>query len=130
MKISNEEVNVIITHLIAIGLLARTYDLGKNTLELRVTNKGMQTYATLLHLFGKNKILTGPFMTNELIESNLKHHLRQLLLDERFVTIVELDEYTLTNRGAEHINVMFKPNFKGHVSKIIKLCKMIKRLKD
>lgn len=129
MKISSEEIYVIRTHLIAIGLLARTFDLGKNTLELRVTNKGMQTYATLLQLFGKNQILTGPFMADEVIETNLRHHLRQLLLDERFITMVEFDEFSLTNRGAEHITVMFRAGLKGHVSKTAKLTKLIKQLK-
>jgi len=129
MKISGEEIDVIRTHLVAIGLLARTYDLGRNTLELRVTNKGMQVYATLLQLFGKNKILTGPFMSDDVIESNIRHHLRQLLFDERFVTMVELEDYCLTNRGAEHITVLFKLALKGHVSKAMKAVKLFKWLK-
>jgi len=129
MKISSEEIDVIRTHLIAIGLLARTFDLERNTQELRVTIKGMQVYATLLQLFEKNKILNGPFMTDDVIETNLRHHLRQLLLDEQFVAMVEFNDFSLTNRGVEHITVMFKCNLKGHVSKTTKISRIIRRLK-
>ena len=125
MKISGEEIDVIRTHLVAIGLLARTYDLGRNIVQLRVTNKGMQVYATLLHLFGKNKILTGPFMSDDVIESNIRHHLRELLFSEGFVTMIELDSYSFTNRGAEHITVLFKLNLKGHVSLVMKIVNLI-----
>jgi len=131
MKISNEEIHIIRGNLVAIGLLSRTYDLTNNTTVLRITKRGMQTYATLLHLLGENKLFDAPVLSNEEIETNVLNSLRDLILQQKFVEFVAFndDKYSLTHRGAEHIMVMFKSNMKAHVNLSTKICRIFKRLK-
>lgn len=131
MKISNEEIRIIRGNLVALGLLTRTYDLSHDTTILRITKKGMQMYATLLHLLGENKLFDAPVLSKDEIEPNILNSLRDLIFEQKFVEFIALsdDKYALTHRGAEHIKIMFKTNMKPHISLTVKICKLFKQLK-
>lgn len=139
MKIRSEEIYVIINNLVAIGLLTRVYDVGNRTMNITLSKRGVQAYSAILSMIGESKLFSGPFLNSEQIDINTLESVKDLMLDEQFVTQVSDNEdmtilkYALTKRGAEHMKVMLDIGVKGktkpHVALHIKLFGMFKHLK-
>lgn len=106
-KLTSEEKVAVIGNLVAHGLVSRVLDLDSNTIEFKITKKGIQTYATILSMLGRTKILNGPSLSKPQIKYHTLERLKDLVQSQKFVEYIESDEVYITERGAQHIKVMF-----------------------
>jgi hypothetical protein len=64
MKLSSEEIYVIINNLVAIGLLTRVYDVGNRTMNVTLSKRGVQAYSAILSMIGESKLVSGPSLNS------------------------------------------------------------------
>lgn len=126
--LSREEINAIQSNLIAIGLVTNVYVIESGRTELSVNKNGMRLYATLLSLLQKNKIFNGPILTDSYIKTHTLCSFENLLLKQNFIDFTPLDsnKCVLTQRGMEHIIIMFALKQKGHTRIGLKINKFIR----
>lgn len=127
-KLTSEEKVAVIGNLVAHGLLSRVLDLDSNTIEFKITKKGIQTYATILSMLGRTKILNGPSLSKPQIKYHTLERLKDLVQSQKFVEYIESDEVYITERGAQHIKVMF--SIKNDITPKSGILSRLKNLKD
>lgn len=113
---NREEIRAIRENLVAINLIVAAYDLDSDKIKYKINSNGLEMYATLLKLLGKNQILNGTTLDDESIKTNYRHTMKGVIIAQGFIDFTPLDEktYTITKRGMEHIKVMFNPKGKGN----------------
>ncbi len=56
---------------------------------------------------GRTKILNGPSLSKPQIKYHTLERLKDLVQSQKFVEYIESDEVYITERGAQHIKIMF-----------------------
>lgn len=113
MKMNKSEVRAIKANLVAIGVVADSYNLESNKVEYQINKTGMRMYCTLLTMLDKTKILNGPEMPPHIIKINTLDSMQDLIFNQKFVdfTPMSVETYMLTKRGMEHVKIMFNMDF-------------------